>query len=539
MIIPLEPKLEGLAERRYCDFFRRLIDMQEVGDREGISALVEEESSLAYIIRDLRGQCESYVACVRVLGDLAHLGWKLEKSQYGLEIHSPRSNDELVSETDHLNVSKEAIRKQLRPRVLKQFEESSVRDFVNKMEQPSKLAHHTSIRALIADGAELKDRLKKGKRISNREKRSEALGYVIRPYLQLVDGNVRDVHTGIQLRDIWRYFRYTWSIPQTPIPGRSLQYLVRDAAHESHAVVGIAALNNCAVKVVPRDRAIGWNTNVLVETLTALFSPESQNRTATPKESVLVNQGIYCWIQQMLPTDREVEATEKSTILEHVVNWLQQGLRNAVDDIELQGLVTHNETQNPTKQVVNRLRDLSRDFASRRQTALAQVQIDNMQPNSEIEQDYSPVDNAVLDLEGKYSSNKKVIDSRRMLIRKKRAFELSRLLESRRIMVKYLDVLTNPDTVFKAIEREEIRTALNTAMGAIKSQRIGTSMLEITTCGAVAPYNTMLGGKLVSLLLLSPQIAADYNRRYGKEPTIIRSQLKNSPVVPDNTLVPT
>ena len=47
----------------------------------------------------------------------------------------------------------------------------------------------------------------------------------------------------------------------------------------------------------------------------------------------------------------------------------------------------------------------------------------------------------------------------------------------------------------------------------------------------------MLGGKLVALLLLSPQVVADNNRRYGDEPAIIRSQLKNTRVVPDNTLV--
>ena len=84
---------------------------------------------------------------------------------------------------------------------------------------------------------------------------------------------------------------------------------------------------------------------------------------------------------------------------------------------------------------------------------------------------------------------------------------------------------------------DETRIAVNTAITAIKSRRIGTNLLEITTCGAVAPYNRMLGGKLVALLLLSPQVAADNLRRYGNEPTIIRSQLKNGPLVPDNTLV--
>ena len=149
----------------------------------------------------------------------------------------------------------------------------------------------------------------------------------------------------------------------------------------------------------------------------------------------------------------------------------------------------------------------------------------------------APVDDNVLDLEPKYASNATVNNSRRMLVRKKRASELARLLDARCVLTANRGALTDPATTFAAMEREEVRIAINTAMSAIKGRRIGTNLLEITTCGAVAPYNRMLGGKLVALLLLSSQVAADNNRRYGDEPTIIRSQLKNARVVPDNTLV--
>jgi hypothetical protein len=40
-------------------------------------------------------------------------------------------------------------------------------------------------------------------------------------------------------------------------------------------------------------------------------------------------------------------------------------------------------------------------------------------------------------------------------------------------------------------------------------------MLELTTCGAIAPYNALLGGKLTALLMLSPEVSDDYRRRYG------------------------
>jgi hypothetical protein len=73
--------------------------------------------------------------------------------------------------------------------------------------------------------------------------------------------------------------------------------------------------------------------------------------------------------------------------------------------------------------------------------------------------------------------------------------------------------------------------AITTAMLANKSRRVGANMLELTTCGAIPPYNHILAGKLTALLLLSPQVADDYRRRYGKEPSIISSLLKNTPLV--------
>src|SRR5206468_4306085 len=104
------------------------------------------------------------------------------------------------------------------------------------------------------------------------------------------------------------------------------------------------------------------------------------------------------------------------------------------------------------------------------------------------------------------------------------AFELSRLLHAQRVLKSNSAPFTTPASVFEALDREDIRAAVNTAMSAIKGRRIGTNLLEITTCGAAAPYNLILGGKLVALMLLSPQVSADYKRRYGDEPTIIRSQ---------------
>ena len=516
-----------------------MLDRQVAGDRDRISALVETETMHASELREFKGQCDEYTACVRVLGDLAQLRWKLVESGHGLELHSPRPQDARTSSSCEMRQRKEAIRNELRPRVMQQFADPHVRKFIRKMERTGASSRPTSIKALIADGAELQERLRAARdHPLDDPGRAEALRSAVQPYLQLVDPGVRDEHTGILLRDIWRYFRFTWSIPQTPIPGRSLLYLVRDAAHAHHAVIGIAALSNCAVQMVPRDRAIGWSASGLAAALTTLFAPADQRPTREASEPALRMQGIYRWLLPLFPASADPSTEAKRAALVRVADWLLEGMATAIGEIEHQGLMTPDDLASPNQETIDRLRHLSREFAARRQEALARLGDDGDAASGlDLGTAGAPVDEDVLNLEAKHASNAPVNNSRRMLVRKKRAFELARLLDASRILAASRETLTDPATVFAAMEREEIRSAINTAMSAIKSRRIGTNLLEITTCGAVAPYNRMLGGKLVALLLLSPQVAADNNRRYGDEAAIIRSQLKNTRVVPDNTLV--
>ncbi|MEP7349765.1 MAG: Druantia anti-phage system protein DruA [Sphingorhabdus sp.] len=39
--------------------------------------------------------------------------------------------------------------------------------------------------------------------------------------------------------------------------------------------------------------------------------------------------------------------------------------------------------------------------------------------------------------------------------------------------------------------------------------------MDVSICGAVAPYNELLGGKLVALLLASKEIREYYSERYS------------------------
>src|SRR5207253_1648436 len=89
--------------------------------------------------------------------------------------------------------------------------------------------------------------------------------------------------------------------------------------------------------------------------------------------------------------------------------------------------------------------------------------------------------------------------ARRLLVSKKRAYELSRLLQAQITLTGSRPTLTDPKRAAKAWSDEGIATALSTVCSAMKSARLSSNLLEVTTCGALQPYNHLLGGKLAAL----------------------------------------
>jgi hypothetical protein len=152
------------------------------------------------------------------------------------------------------------------------------------MEQPAKSSKAKPIGLLIADGREVAQRLEPALRAKGTPKRVEALQVAVKPYLQLVVSGERDEFTNLPLGDVWRYFRYSWCIPQLPIPGRQLLYLIRDAAHPYHAVMGIASLNNCAMQNKVRDDRIGWTGEAFLTHAREVALPGGQGAGKELKE---------------------------------------------------------------------------------------------------------------------------------------------------------------------------------------------------------------------------------------------------------------
>jgi hypothetical protein len=471
-----------------------------------LQQLLDEEVCWVRNGAALDGQEKTYEASARVLLDLVRLGWKINEHGYGIELISNEvRNGQMTSEEIH--AEKRKTRELFHPTVHAQLSDPSVMSLVQRLESPSKKTGKKPVTLLIADGEELHARLVRAKREAGPEI-EDPLRTACNPYLQLVKSDGVDEFTGHSLRDIWRYFRYTWSIPQFSTPGRQVLYLVRDAAHPCHAVMGIIGLNNAALQLgKEREYFLGWSLCALKERLQEVAEHHPQ-------------------------------------LLADEIAWTKTQVFMAIADVESAELVSEEEKEAPTANIIARLRRRAQEFDSLRDETLRELSRSltgtdaplNVQESELVEESRPPVADEMLLLEAKPAANPIMQKARRHLIARKRAALLADLLQARMVIAVHEPALTDPDQIASALQRDDVSIALQTVLNAVKSRHAGTNMLEITTCGAVNPYRYMLGGKLAALLLFSPEIAADYQSIYTG-PTIISSQMKNAPIVRDNTLV--
>ncbi|MDR1235556.1 MAG: DUF4338 domain-containing protein, partial [Holosporaceae bacterium] len=140
-------------------------------------------------------------------------------------------------------------------------------------------------------------------------------------------------------------------------------------------------------------------------------------------------------------------------------------------------------------------------------------------------------------LQIKDDSDKTCKSAEEVLYRRKRAKQLAHLLASKKNLSEIINDADFDNKRFRFLDSEKGYSAIRNALVAQKSKHIGSSMLELNVCGAIPPYNEILGGKLAALLALSPQILRDYKKRYGQRESEIATRLKNEAVVRPAELV--
>ena len=457
--IPFRPKLEGEFRIR---FYNAVSKIDEKTSLMEIEKIAENEIDWVqdFCVYNLE-QRKKYRAIWMLLRDLIRASWKACYRDGVLYMSLPSLNGEDINAA-----SSSDVKKLLRSWMSDSRHERlvSYTDFIQRMEKKNSKGH--CIGELIADGDELADRLTKAK------DGVVSIDETIKPYLQLIIENERDSFTGIKLSDIWRYFRLTWSTPAETTPGRTMLYLIRDAAHPMHAVMGIASLENCAVQITCRDDYIGWNQNAFINNVSNLAPEDAKNEFL------------------------------------RLLSYVEKG----IEGIDYSDLCNEKTIINPTDNDIQQLLFFANNAEQKRQELLKRSS------ESGIEDD----DKSEL---GTIS-----IDTENALYDRKKAEQLAKLLNAKKALLE----LVNSDNFEKIwidfCKSEFGNSIIRNALVAQKTQHIGSSLMELNVCGAIPPYNEVLGGKLVALLAMSPKVIHDYKERYSNKASMIASRLKGQDV---------
>jgi hypothetical protein len=404
-----------------------------------------------------------------------------------------------------VNETKARIRQGFQQERMAQLQSPSTVRFIQRMEQPTGCKR--SVMGLLETGEQLAARLR---RLASSVPESDVLQFV-NPYLQLVTPKSKDRFTGQRLIDIWRYLRYSWAIPYQSTPGRNMFYLVRDAAHPSHAIMGIAALGNCVAQLGDRDRFIGWNVAAVEETFTRLSCEDVSSHRRRGHETRTGDE-----------RGRDVKAEQEFRLGEYahaLAGRLQAALDRELSEIDCAKLATAKECADPTVHVVARLLQKSQDSEHTRRQHLRAASAAGR-----------PVER---------ESHHRTIKAatRSPLYVRKRAKALADVLFAK-MALRDVGMESDPTAAVKTLLASEVgRKALRIALHANKKTKVGTNMMDIIVCGAIPPYNDVLAGKLTAMLMASPQVVRDYRNVYADCPGEIVSRIAGRPIARDPDLV--
>jgi hypothetical protein len=305
----------------------------------------------------------------------------------------------------------------------------------------------------------------------------------IQPEVQLIEPGMRDETTGALLQDIWRYARHFWSIPYQSTPGRNLFYIVRDAALPERPLIGIAALGNPVLGLAKRDDHFGWSAKGL---------------------------------ERQLP---DLDPSQRRALAAHLIRTLRDGLEATYSaDLRLPA-----EPLTVAQATVAMLEEIERRSAAERLAKLDAAGEERDADYLLIRAAHNAVDHG--DIES--------VDwervARTALYRRKRAGVLADLYRALATLTCLAFTDKGGDLV-GALAEPEGRRAIEIALRRIKQEALASNVMELITCGALPPYRGVLGGKLVALLMLSRQVVADVEHRYGDRVSIIASAMAGRPV---------
>lgn len=358
-----------------------------------------------------------------------------------------------------------------------QLKVATVVEFLRSMEKRKlTIKGWHSIFSVMRDGEQLQAQLRDVRALNTESDKLEALSKIIQPYIQIVEPEVRCLETGLRLSDIWRYFRHTWVNEYKSLPGRSISVLVRDAAVPGHPVIGIAALGSSVAQQTCRDKWIGWDGEAFIQKL------------------------------------REQPSSKHG-------KWIIDTLKSLLGEIYLKDflkkkIIKGSDIRNPKPEIIKKLRDLSISYKEKH--------VNNPQSSK------FTASNDQLSWSQRAESN---------LYKSKRSLLLAELLSIKLVLMKHGFKTGSKKELKACLEFGDFRDSVQRLARKAKSIHVGINMMDIIVCGSIAPYNHLLGGKLVCMMLTSPELMQSYNRKYSEYVSLIASSMAGKAIIRKPQLV--
>ena len=412
--------------------------------------------------------------CLSLLADISEQGSLIDMEDGEIRIRPAVS---VTANKETQEQGKRRLRAGLQRSSNRQIAEPSVQKFIKMMQRPRQHDGKTvSIFSLVDDGQDLSQLLLEATTKTG-VARQRALSKNIDPVVQECSSGTRCDFTGMKLQDIWRYFRHTWSLHYNPLPGRTMRFLIRNTARPYAPVIGIAMLASPSANLLSRDEWIGWQLDEIVEGL-------AQNRWSA----------------------------------ETVCRSLVETLRDAISDIRTDDLLVDAELTDPTINTFFKLEQTVIRAQSQRQNDLANGREDGL------------VDIRCIKDNQRTDDAWKALSDTALYV-KKRAESLLPLLQA----LKYFqDAGCDKEpaaVIYEALVDRNGRKMVQLALNELKKRRLASEVADVAVCGAIPPYNHLLGGKLVTLLMGSKEVQQIYNERYSNQPSEIASQLAGRTIV--------
>jgi hypothetical protein len=497
------PGVNDLAERFYAELSEVPAGEEALTDTVyALRAEVESRKETLGRVDYLRAR-----AIFETIEDVLNLFWTFSLQKLEDEEPKDKNTPTLVAHPPDLTETRKRTVQEMKERIQsalttardEQLQTESTRLFIEKMEKNrphqsnGRKVQDVSVQNLFLSPQSLAEDLRNFERASVPEKLG-MLDDIIQPYLQFVDSDEEDDFTGLRLLDIWRYARHTWSIPHKQTPGRRMRYLIRDAARDFHPIIGIGALGSGVMQLTPRDKEVGWAPIALANR--SRMKDHFKNELEEPYSDERA-------LGVRLDDFQRVFGPSTTLVLNAFLCQVQNALDHLyVDDFLEQGILSSGELHAPSSDTIDRVEK-------------AKNELQNANSNREF--------TASDDLEN---------DARSSLYSRKRATSLKRLLKAKQILIEFTREnrgLNDDNLREHVVSQKRIRGALKTALRSVKKRRIA-GLMDITTCGAIPPYNEILGGKLVSFLMGSPQVISEYRERYDDQESVIASRMKGETV---------